>query len=212
MIATQKIPPSTINGQVTAQKKKKRRTKKKKTIQNNESSSESESENEDLRYMTGIDIHIDKNNNNTKNVPKNTLSSAKLASYHGNQLDNPVTVTIKQVMGKSNYSHERVASCVNRMWDTGLKYDSPEAVLAELQREDDKKLEEQEDYDEILDGKRRAEASPPVPLLPPPVQVQTSQSSSKQAKLNANSTTTGVEQNNIKSNNNNNNNNNNNTD
>lgn len=38
-------------------------------------------------------------------------------------------------MSKSNYSHDRVASCVNRMWDTGLQYDSTEAVLAELQRE-----------------------------------------------------------------------------
>jgi hypothetical protein len=46
-----------------------------------------------------------------------------------------VTVTIKQVVGKSHYNHDRVATCVNRMWDTGLQYDSPEAVLAELQRE-----------------------------------------------------------------------------
>jgi hypothetical protein len=40
-------------------------------------------------------------------------------------------------------------------------------------------VEEQDDYDEILDGKRRVGTNVPIPSLPPPVQIQTSQSSSK---------------------------------
>jgi hypothetical protein len=40
-------------------------------------------------------------------------------------------------------------------------------------------VEEQDDYDEILDGKRRVGTNVPIPSLPPPVQIQTSQSSTK---------------------------------
>jgi hypothetical protein len=147
MIRQNVIPIVATNPNPDPAKKKKRKNKKKKNAKKvvEESSSDSDdSDIENFTFMTSTQFQ-----SKTTSKPK----PPSVGAYHTNQLghihpssafsstlilivsDDPVTVTIKQVVSKSHYNHDRVASCVNRMWDTGLQYDSPEAVLAELQRE-----------------------------------------------------------------------------
>jgi hypothetical protein len=140
-------PPSLSSATNEVNKKKKRKNKKKKVTQVTEENVSDSDSDDEFSFLRSQNVGI------VKSQPK-PKPAASLVS-HTNQLgalrslwqpfpslslilstvDDPVTVTIKQVMSKSHYSHERVASCVNRMWDTGLQYDSSEAVLMELQRE-----------------------------------------------------------------------------
>ena len=46
-----------------------------------------------------------------------------------------MALTIDIVLSKSTFSRDNVTKCVNRMWDEGLKYDDPDAVLRELRAE-----------------------------------------------------------------------------
>lgn len=56
---------------------------------------------------------------------------------HTNTAEDPVSHTIGLVtqLSQGSYSLDRVTTCVHRMWDTGLQYDSVEAVLKELAEE-----------------------------------------------------------------------------
>lgn len=139
-----------IAAAAAAQKKKKKRSKKKKaapTAPQYDSDSGNDSD-EDLQFLgSAISSTALPNSSHAEEG----VSKVAFSSYQGNHMsksmnyivfgsnsffvDDPVALTIDIVLSKSTFSRDNVTKCVNRMWDEGLKYDDPDAVLRELRAE-----------------------------------------------------------------------------
>lgn len=124
--STSMAPAVSVTG-----KKKRRRNKKKKSASGkhaNEEGPEDEDEDDD----------DNENDTENENVNDNFFEqSSKLKSENNPYQADPIATIIEDITRRSNFERSKVHAVVMKMWDNGLKYDDEDAILEQLNMQDD---------------------------------------------------------------------------